>query len=118
MFLPKLPGLERTMRRSVDWMHKDLPVDPHWEPFFYNSMVYGGLINQVFPRVYSKDKFARIKAKVLLILGEEEAVYNNLQVAIRSAWELIPDVEVALIPDAHHSTCTARKGESQTSAVF
>ena len=72
MFLPKLPGLKRTMRHSVTWMHRDLPVDPLWEPFFYNSMVYGSLINQVFPRVYSKDEFAQIKAKVLLILGERE----------------------------------------------
>ena len=108
MFLPKLPGLKRTMRHSVTWMHRDLPVDPLWEPFFYNSMVYGSLINQVFPRVYSKDEFAQIKAKVLLILGEKEAVYNNLQLAIRSAQELIPGVEVAIIPEAHHITALSQ----------
>lgn len=108
MFLPKLPGPKRTMRHSVDWMHKDLPVDPLWEPFFYNSMVYGGLINQVFPRVYSKDEFAQLKAKALLILGEKEAVYNNLQAAVQSARKLIPGVEVAIIPEAHHITALSQ----------
>ena len=107
MFFPKLPGLKTTMRRSVNWMHKGLPIDPLWEPFFYYSMVYGGLINQVFPRVYSKEEFAQIKSKVLIILGEQEAVYNSLQSAIRSAHELIPNAEVALIPEAHHITAVA-----------
>jgi pimeloyl-ACP methyl ester carboxylesterase len=107
-FFPKLPGLKRTMRHSVDWMHKGLSVDPLWEPFFYYSMVYGDLINQVFPRVYSKEELTQIKAKVLLILGAKEAIYNNLQSVIRSAQELIPNVEVAIIPEAHHITALAQ----------
>ncbi len=106
-FFPKVPGVKRVMHSSVDWMHKGLPRDPLWEPFFYNSMVYGGLINQVFPRVYSKEEFAQIKAKVLLLLGEQEAIYNNLQSAIRSARELIPNVKVEIIPAAHHVTAIA-----------
>ncbi|MBL8063192.1 MAG: alpha/beta hydrolase [Anaerolineales bacterium] len=106
-FFPKLPGLKRVMRNSVNWMHKGLPVDPFWEPFFYSSMVYGGLINQVLPRMYSKEEFAQIKAKVLLILGEQEAIYNNLQSAVRSARELIPNVKVEMIPAAHHVTAVA-----------
>ena len=107
-FFPKLPGAKRTMRRSVDWMQKGLPYDPLWEPLFYNSMMYGGLINQVFPRVYSKEEFAQMKAKVLLLLGEREAIYNNLYSVIQAARELIPGVEVQLIPDAHHITALAQ----------
>lgn len=106
-FFPKLPGVKRVMRSSVNWMHKGLPCDPLWEPLFYRSMVYGGLINQVFPRVYSKEEFARIKAQVLLMLGEKEAIYNNLQSAIRAARELIPNVEIEMIPNAHHVTALA-----------
>jgi pimeloyl-ACP methyl ester carboxylesterase len=106
-FFPKLPGRKRVMRNSVDWMHKGLPYDPFWEPVFYNSMVYGGLINQVFPRMYTKEEFARIKAKVLLLLGEREAIYNDLASAVRSARELIPDVQVEIIPAAHHVTAVA-----------
>jgi pimeloyl-ACP methyl ester carboxylesterase len=106
-FFPKVPGVKPVMRRSVDWMHMGLPYDPLWEPFFYRSLVYGGLINQVFPRVYSKEEFAQIKAKVLLLLGEQEAIYNNLQSAVRSARDLIPNVQVEMIPAAHHVTAVA-----------
>jgi pimeloyl-ACP methyl ester carboxylesterase len=106
-FFPKLPGVERVMQHSVDWMHKGLPYDPLWKSFFYNAMVYGGLINQVFPRMYSKEEFAQIKAKVLLVIGEQEAIYNNLQSAIGSARELIPNVEIEIIPSAHHVTAVA-----------
>lgn len=110
-FFPKLPGVKRVMRSSVDWMHMGLPYDPLWEPFFYRSMVYGGLINQVFPRVYSKEEFAQIKARILLILGEKEAIYDNLKSAIRSARELIPGAEIEVIPDAHHVTAVANPEE-------
>jgi pimeloyl-ACP methyl ester carboxylesterase len=107
-FFPKLPGINRVMHSSVNWMHNGLRYDPLWEPLFYRSMIYGRLINQVFPRVYSKEEFAQIKAQVLLLLGEKEAIYNNLHSAIRSARELIPGVEVALIPAAHHITALAQ----------
>ncbi len=70
-------------------------------------MVYGGLINQVFPRVYSKDEFARIRAKVLVLLGEREGIYNNLQAAVRSARELLPGAQIEMVPDAHHITALA-----------
>ena len=106
-FFPKVPGVKRVMQNSVDWMHKGLPRDPLWEPLFYNSMVYGGLINQVFPRMYSKEEFAQIKAKVLLILGDKEAIYNDLYSAIQSARKLIPNVKVEVIPAAHHITAVA-----------
>jgi pimeloyl-ACP methyl ester carboxylesterase len=106
-FFPKLPGVKRVMHSSVDWMHNGLPGDPLWEPFFYSSMIYGGLINQVFPRLYSKEEFAQIKAKVLLLLGEQEAIYNDLQSAVHSARELIPNVEIEMIPVAHHVAALA-----------
>jgi pimeloyl-ACP methyl ester carboxylesterase len=108
IFLPKLPGQKSLMRRSVDWMRNGLAPDPLWEPVFYNSMLYGGLINQVFPRVYSKDEFAQIKARTLLILGEKEAIYNNLYSAIQAARKLIPGVQVDVIPSAHHITALAQ----------
>lgn len=108
LFFPKIPGLKRTMRRSVDWMYGGLPRDPLWDAVFYNMMVHGIAINQVFPRVYSKEEFAQIKAKSLLILGGKEKIYNNLKSAIRSARELLPNAEIEIIPDAHHITAIAQ----------
>ncbi len=107
-FFPKLPGQERAMRRSVNWMHAGLPCDPLWEPLFYRSMVYAGLINQVFPRVYSGEEFAQIKSPVLLILGENEVIYNKLPLAIRDAQKLIPGLQVEVVPKAHHVAALAQ----------
>jgi pimeloyl-ACP methyl ester carboxylesterase len=108
MFFPRLPGMKKAMRASVDWMYAGLPRDPLWDAVFYNSMLYGGLINQVFPRVYKKEEFAQIKARTLLIVGEREAIYNNWSSAVRSARALMPNLEVAFIPDAHHITAIAQ----------
>jgi pimeloyl-ACP methyl ester carboxylesterase len=108
MFLPKLPGIKRIMRWSSHWMHKDLPPDPLWEPLFYRLLVYGGLINQVFPRVYTKEEFAQIQSKVLFLFGEKEAIYNNLKSAVRAAQELVPQAEIQMIPDAHHITALSQ----------
>ena len=110
ILFPRLPGVKGVMRRSVDWMLNGLSRDPLWEPLFYHSLVYGLSINQVFPRVCSKEEFAQIKSKVLLILGEKEAIYKP-QTALRAAKELIPDVEVELIPNAHHITALAQPDE-------
>jgi pimeloyl-ACP methyl ester carboxylesterase len=116
MFLPKgiyqtapwLPGLERTMRSSVDWMHAGLAPDPVWEPLFYESMKHGRLINRVFPRVFSKDELATIQAPVLLVLGQKEVIYGDVRSAIEAGRELMPDAKVALIPRAHHITAVAQ----------
>lgn len=108
LFFPKLPGLKRVMRRSVDWMYDGLPCDPLWDSVFYRTMVHGSAINQVFPRVYSQEEFAQIKANILLILGEKETIYNNLHSAIQSARKLIPGLHVQVISDAHHVTAIAQ----------
>jgi pimeloyl-ACP methyl ester carboxylesterase len=108
MVLPKLPGRKKVTRASVDWMYAGLPCDPLWDAVFYNSMLYGGLINQVMPRVYSKEEFAQIKARTLLIVGEQEVIYTDRQAAIRSARALLPNLDVALIPGAHHITAIAQ----------
>jgi pimeloyl-ACP methyl ester carboxylesterase len=107
LLIPRLPGLKGNMRRSLTWMYDGLPQDPLWDPLFYNAMVYGGLINQVFPRVYTGEEFARIQAPVLLILGENEQIYNP-KAAVSAAKALIPSLQVELIPKAHHIAALAQ----------
>ena len=106
--LPHAPGLRRTMRRSVDWLHAGLSPDPLWEPLFYRTMMYGKLINRVFPRVFSDEEFARIKAPVLLVLGDHEVIYNDLEKTVAAAQRLVEGVEVEVIPGAHHITALAQ----------
>lgn len=116
MFLPKslyqvfpgLPGLDRAMRASVDWMHAGLPHDPVWEPLFVETMTHGKLINRVFPRVYSKEEMAGIEAPVLLLLGQREVVYGNLDAAIEAGRGLLPNARIVVVPEAHHIAALAR----------
>lgn len=108
LMLPRAPGSERVMRRAVDWIHAGTRPDPLWEPLFYRTMVYGKLINRVFPRMYTPEEFSQIGGPVLLILGENEAIYDDLDAAAGSARRLIADLEVELIPAAHHITALAQ----------
>lgn len=108
--LPGLPGRKGVMRRSVDWMHAGLPRDPLWEPLFYKTMMYGKLINRVFPRVFSKDEFALIRVPVLLIIGAKEVIYSSLDSAVAKGRRLIPNVQIEMIPDGHHITAVAQPG--------
>jgi pimeloyl-ACP methyl ester carboxylesterase len=71
-------------------------------------MVHGRLINRVFPRLYTREEFSAIEAPVLLVVGEKEVIYNDLDAAVESARRLIPDIQVSLIPGAHHITALAQ----------
>ncbi len=108
LFCPWLPGQKRAMRHSVDWMHAGLPADALWEPLFYRSMLYGSLINQVLPRVYSPAEFAQIQAPVLLILGEQEAIYNDLSRTVQAARAALPHAQIEMVHNAHHITALAQ----------
>jgi pimeloyl-ACP methyl ester carboxylesterase len=108
MAAPWLPGSGRVMKAGVDWMHAGVDPDPLWAPLFVEAMKHGRLINRVFPRVYKKEELAEISAPVLLILGDREVIYGDLDETIRAARGLIPDVNVAVISDAHHITAIAQ----------
>jgi pimeloyl-ACP methyl ester carboxylesterase len=107
LFLPWLPGRRQTMRRSVAWMHDGLPVDPAWQPLFTLEMEHGRMTSQVFPRLYSAEELAQIKAPTLLILGEQEKIYPADE-ASQAARSLMPGIQVQIIPKAHHITALAQ----------
>jgi pimeloyl-ACP methyl ester carboxylesterase len=115
MFIPKglylmapwMPGRDRVMRSSVDWMHAGLEPDSLWEPLFYDTMRHGVLINRVMPRVYTPEEMAEIRVPVLLVFGDREMIYGDLVEAISKGKELIPQAEVAVIPNAHHIAALA-----------
>lgn len=105
---PWAPGRDRVMRRGIAWMHAGLPPDPRWEPLFLEIMANGRLANRVFPRVYTQEEFAAIECPVLLVVGDNEVIYGDLDAAVDSARRLIPDVQVARIPGAHHIAALAQ----------
>jgi pimeloyl-ACP methyl ester carboxylesterase len=104
---PRLPGAARAMRHAVDWMHAGLEPDPLWEPLFYETLVNGKLINRVMPRVYTREELARIRSETLLMFGDREVIYGDLEAAIAAGQTLIPNTRVAVIPDAHHIAALA-----------
>jgi pimeloyl-ACP methyl ester carboxylesterase len=107
LLVPKLPGSSGVMRYSANWMYAGLPRDPFFEPLFYNAMLYSVLINQVFPKVYTREELSQVKAQTLLILGEKEKIYNP-KAAARAAQELMPGIEIEMIPNAHHISAIAQ----------
>jgi pimeloyl-ACP methyl ester carboxylesterase len=109
MLLPWLPGQSWLRRHSLDWMHAGLPRDPAWTPLFDRAMHYGAMTTRVMPRVYRPDEFARLTMPTLLILGERERIYNHRPERVADeARRLLPGLEVALIPDAHHITALSQ----------
>ena len=101
MLLPRLPGQQKIMRRSVEWMHAGIPGDGAWDELFYQLMLHGGMTTQVMPRVYKPEELGRIQADTLLLVGEREVIYPPER-AMRAAKKLMPNLKVACIPDAHH----------------
>jgi pimeloyl-ACP methyl ester carboxylesterase len=96
------------MRRAVDWMHQGLPADPLWGPLFLSTMTHGVLANQVFPRVYTAEELRRIEADVLFVFGAREAIYGDLEAAVRSTHERMPEAKVVIVPEAHHIAALAQ----------
>ena len=107
LMLPWLPGRERAMRACEDWIYAGLPRDPAWGELFTLVLLHGGTVNQVFPRVFTRDELARIQAPVLLILGDRERIYPA-DSAAAAARTLLPSITVEVVPDAHHITAIAQ----------
>jgi pimeloyl-ACP methyl ester carboxylesterase len=106
LFFPWLPGIEWTMRRSVDWAFAGLPSNGPWEELFYRAMLYGTTQTRVMPRVFTHEELARIEAPTLLLVGEQERIYRP-EKAASAARRLMPSVQVGLIPRAHHVAAIA-----------
>jgi pimeloyl-ACP methyl ester carboxylesterase len=107
LFLPWLPGQERVMRYSIDWMHAGLPEDGAWARLFYQQLMYGAGTNRVFPKVWSKQELSRIEAPTLLLVGDRERIYRSAAV-VRAARALMPTIETAIVPGAHHIAALAQ----------
>jgi pimeloyl-ACP methyl ester carboxylesterase len=107
LFMPWLPGRRRAMQKAVDWMNAGLPIDPVWHSLFTLQMEYGANTSQVFPRLYTSEELAQIKAPTLLLLGEQERIYPAEE-ASQAAKSLMAGIQVEIIPNAHHITALAQ----------
>jgi pimeloyl-ACP methyl ester carboxylesterase len=55
----------------------------------------------LFPGVFAEDELRRLKTRTLVLLGEEEIIYDP-HAALARARDLIPDVEAELVPNSGH----------------
>ena len=95
------------MRKAAAWMYAGLPHDPAWGDLFETVLLHGTTVNQVFPRVFTRQELATIKAPVLLILGDRERIYPAAE-ASEAARKLLPTIQVEIVPEAHHVTAIAQ----------
>jgi pimeloyl-ACP methyl ester carboxylesterase len=66
--------------------------------------------NAIFPTVFSAAELRKIRAPALLLLGENELLYDPRAVLMR-AQDRMPTLEARIIPDAHHIAAMARPDE-------
>ena len=57
---------------------------------------------KIFPTVFTDDELRQIKTHTLLLIGDQEVIYNP-ELAVNRAKRLIPNVEAEIIPDASHA---------------
>jgi pimeloyl-ACP methyl ester carboxylesterase len=115
MFVPKLlalmapwlPGHERRMRKAIAWAGAGLPGDPGWEELFFLELMYGKTATQVIPRVFTPQEAHAIRCPTLLIVGDHEVIYRP-DAVIAAARALLPAIETAVVPDAHHVAALAQ----------
>ena len=104
-----LPGYGATYS-YVRWMtsrrsalgRSDLSLDPCARAF---AIAFKGWTNGgagTYPAVLTDDELRRIKAPTLLMMGEDEVIYNPTR-AIARARALIEGLRVEVIPNAGHS---------------
>lgn len=72
------------------------------EQFYLGIKGFGWKHKVIIPSVYKDKELSAIKAKVLMMIGEQEVIYNYKKVFAR-AKKLIPHMETRLIPEVGHA---------------
>jgi pimeloyl-ACP methyl ester carboxylesterase len=109
LFFPKLPEAmqARMMKHGLRWAFAGLPHDRVWAKLFYRILMYGNTASQVFPKVFSREELSRIKAPILLLIGDRERIYR-VPAVMQAARKLKPGIQIAMIRNAHHITAMAQ----------
>lgn len=72
------------------------------EQFYFGIKGFGWKHKVIIPSVYKDKELSGIKAKVLIMIGDQEVIYNYKKVFAR-AMKLIPHIETRLLPGAGHA---------------
>ena len=101
MLMPWLPFQKRAVEHGITWARAGVYTDELWEELFRRVMLYGTNTNQLFPRTFKREEFARITCPVLLILGDHERIYPA-ESAAKQAQRLLPEIRVVIVKNANH----------------
>jgi pimeloyl-ACP methyl ester carboxylesterase len=101
LMFPWLPGHERRLSRSVDWVDAGITADPNWRELFFLQLMYGRTTTQVLPRVFTRQELVSVAAPTLLIVGDHEVIYRPDQV-VEAAAGLMPRIRTVVVPGANH----------------
>jgi len=84
------------------WMSADgFVVNELFFEQFLLGMKYVRSQIRVLPTVFRDDELRQIKAETLLIIGEQEVIYNPV-LAVNRAKELISNIKAEIIPNTNH----------------
>jgi pimeloyl-ACP methyl ester carboxylesterase len=89
------------LARAYEWIWQDLPVEPGIKRLREMTSL-SGLPWHTGPAVFRDDELRRIRAPVLLLIGDHEVIYKREKV-FRKARRLVPDIKAQTVPDANHN---------------
>jgi pimeloyl-ACP methyl ester carboxylesterase len=93
---------ERVIMSGFNWIWQGFPRDECFTHYTRDGKVNGFPSNQLMPPVYRDEELGRIRAPMLLLIGDHEVIYNP-QKAIRRAARLVPGLKAEIIPNANHN---------------
>ena len=86
----------------MNWMSADgFVVNELFFEQFLLGMKYVRSQIRVLPSVFTDDELRQVKTDTLLLIGDQEVIYNSV-LAVKRAKELIPNIEAKIIPNANH----------------
>ena len=103
-----------TTNSLMGWMgFKDTPGDMVTQrllDLFYLGIKHFRLPQEsmrIMPGVFSDNELQALSIPVLLLIGENEVIYNASKALERARW-LIPNLEGALVPQCSHDMCSSQ----------
>lgn len=83
------------------------PADEAWRALMRVTIADSARPDLVPPAVFGKDELAAVRAPTLLLVGENERMYDA-HTAVKRATERMPGLRAEIVPGAHHLAALAR----------
>jgi pimeloyl-ACP methyl ester carboxylesterase len=108
---PVLRLLRKRRRQLATKLPDGMPLATNgWGRLMAVTMAESARPNLITPRVFSKSELRSVRAPTLLLIGEQERLYDA-HVALKTAQERMPGLIGAVIPGASHLASMAQPGD-------